>query len=257
MNKTSSFERQGAQFVSDLGDAVRRNPVSTALIGMGLLWLFTGGRTVDRAADLARRTGLDRVPDAAADAFAAGRSALRDQVDKFGDRLSDVTEQASGLANSATRAVRETGAATFDRASRLGSDFAHQASDFGRAIPETGADLFASARSSLTDIFNEQPLMLGALGVAIGAGIAASLPATDIEAQYFGQTSDEFKAKATDYAQQQAGRAQELVRDVAVAAAEEARRQGFTPENLKAAVGEVGEKVKRVVEAADANVRGG
>jgi hypothetical protein len=257
MIKTSSFERQSAQFVTDLGNAVRRNPVSTALIGMGLLWLFTGGKTVDRAADLARRTGLDRVPDAAADALAAGRSAVKDQVDKLGGRFSDVTDEASSMAQAATRAVRDTGSATFEGASRMASDFAHQASDFGRSIPETGAQLFGSARSNLTDLFNEQPLMLGAIGVAIGAGIAASLPATEMEAQYFGQSSDEFKAKASEFAQQQADRAQEVVRDVAAAAADEARRQGLSPENLKAAVGELGEKMKRVVESADANVRGG
>jgi hypothetical protein len=30
-------------FVSALQDAVRENPISAALIGMGVLWLFTGG----------------------------------------------------------------------------------------------------------------------------------------------------------------------------------------------------------------------
>jgi hypothetical protein len=151
--------------------------------------------------------------------------------------------------------VRDTGTAALDRASRLGSDFAQQASDFGRAIPETGADLFSSARSSLTDLFNEQPLMLGAIGIAIGAGIAASLPTTQIESEYFGETADEFKAKAGEFAQQQTENAQDLAREVAFAASEEARRQGLTADNLKAAVGEVGDKIRRVAEAAGDNVR--
>src|SRR5687767_5092553 len=34
---------QGGDFVSALGQAVRDNPVSAALIGMGVLWLFAGG----------------------------------------------------------------------------------------------------------------------------------------------------------------------------------------------------------------------
>jgi hypothetical protein len=76
-----------------------------------------------------------------------------------------------------------------------------------------------------------------------------------MEAQYFGQSSDEFKAKASEFAQQQADHAQEIVRDVAFAASEEARRQGLTPEGFKEAVGAMGEKVKRVVEAADVNAR--
>ena len=35
---------KGVPLLSDLGDAIKRNPVSTALIGMGLVWLFTGDR---------------------------------------------------------------------------------------------------------------------------------------------------------------------------------------------------------------------
>jgi hypothetical protein len=34
---------KGSDFIKDLGDAARRNPISAALIGMGLVWLFAGG----------------------------------------------------------------------------------------------------------------------------------------------------------------------------------------------------------------------
>jgi hypothetical protein len=115
--------------------------------------------------------------------------------------------------------------------------------------------MFATARSSLADVFNEQPLMLGALGIAIGAGIAASLPSTEIEAAYFGESSDEFKAKASGFAQEQTARAEAVARDAVFAASEEARRQGLTTDNLKAAVGDVAEKLKRVAEAADEKIR--
>ena len=36
-------------FVRDLGEAIRANPVPAALIGMGLAWLFTGGRSSAKA----------------------------------------------------------------------------------------------------------------------------------------------------------------------------------------------------------------
>ena len=38
---TEVLER-GSSFVRDLGEAARENPVSAALIGMGVLWLFGG-----------------------------------------------------------------------------------------------------------------------------------------------------------------------------------------------------------------------
>ena len=48
--------------------------------------------------------------------------------------------------------------------------------------------MMGSVRSSLSDLFRAQPLALGALGLAIGAGIAAALPSTEVEAEYFGET---------------------------------------------------------------------
>ena len=51
----SDVSEKGSDFISDLGDAARQNPLSAALIGMGVLWLFTGGRTVERAGEFVRR----------------------------------------------------------------------------------------------------------------------------------------------------------------------------------------------------------
>ncbi|NEW87221.1 hypothetical protein DU475_08095 [Rhodopseudomonas sp. WA056] len=233
-------KKEGVPFIGDLGDAMRRNPVSTALIGMGLLWLFTGDRAKARASRFVHDTGLDRVPDVASEAV--GR--VGERFADVGEKLGEVRDGAASAASEAARMARERGAEAIDRAT-----------EFGRAIPETGADLFDSAKTRLGDLFNEQPLLLGAIGVAIGAGIAASLPATETERELFGDTSDEMMAQARDYARQQAARAGEMARDVAGAAAEEARRQGLTPEAAMAAAREVGEKAKRVAEAAEDNVR--
>ncbi|NVN85037.1 MAG: hypothetical protein HXX15_03015 [Rhodopseudomonas sp.] len=206
MTDRSSVEQKAAHFVHDLGDALRRNPVSTALIGAGLLWLFTGGKTVDRTTRLAHDAGLDRLSDVATDALSKGRSAVRHGVDALGERLSEVTHEASAIADSASRVVRDSGAAAIDRATRYGSGLAEQAADFGRSVPNAGADLVAGARSRLSELFNEQPLMLGAVGVVIGAGIAASLPPTKVEAEMFAAAGDRLKTGATGFALEQAAR---------------------------------------------------
>jgi hypothetical protein len=36
---------RGSDFIKDLGDAARRNPISAALIGMGIVWLFAAVST--------------------------------------------------------------------------------------------------------------------------------------------------------------------------------------------------------------------
>jgi hypothetical protein len=38
----SEIPGQATSFIHDLGNAARRNPLSTALIGMGIAWLFSG-----------------------------------------------------------------------------------------------------------------------------------------------------------------------------------------------------------------------
>ena len=44
--------RQSGDFVSGLQDAIRQNPVSAALVGMGILWMFAGGNRITAAAAL-------------------------------------------------------------------------------------------------------------------------------------------------------------------------------------------------------------
>src|ERR1700674_5658728 len=39
----TTASRSGSDFVNALQDAVRENPISAALIGMGVLWMFIGG----------------------------------------------------------------------------------------------------------------------------------------------------------------------------------------------------------------------
>jgi hypothetical protein len=235
----NDMSEKATSFVHDLGDAARKNPLSAALIGMGVLWLFTNGRTAERAGDFARRSGFDRIPDAAGDAFDAARSSLRSGADSIGERIS-----------SATDSLREGSSDVLNSATRLGRDYADTASQYVSSIPETGAEMFDTIRSNLNDIFRAQPLALGAIGLAIGAGIAAALPPSEVEAAYLGDTSDSVKAKATEFASEQTDRASKVAGAVMTAVSEEVRRQGFTVEAAKSAAGDISAKVGRVVDAA-------
>jgi hypothetical protein len=239
----SDISEKGSDFVRDLGEAARKNPLSTALIGMGILWLFTGGRPVERTGDFVRRTGFDRVPDAAGNAFEAARSTFRSGADAIGEHVT-----------SAKDALRDGGADALHSAARFGRDYADAASDYARAIPGAGAEMFDSARSNLTELFRTQPLALGAIGLAIGASIAAALPSSEVEAAYLGETSDTVKAKAAEFAAEQTDRATKVAEEVLGAVTEEARRQGLTVEGAKSAVGDISAKVGRVVDAAGKGV---
>jgi hypothetical protein len=235
----SDVSEKASDFVRDLGDAARKNPISAALIGMGVVWLFTGGRTADRVGDLVRNAGFDRIPDAAGNALDAARSTLRSGSESVGKSVS-----------SATETLRDAGAAGLDRVARTSSEVADTAYGYAQNIPDASGALFNTARENLSELFRTQPLALGAVGLAIGAGIAAALPATDLEAEYFGEASDNFKEQAADFASEQVSRAATVAEDVVTAVSDEARNQGLTVDAAKSAIADIPGKLGRVVDAA-------
>ena len=233
----SDVSEKASDFVRDLGDAARKNPISAALIGMGVVWLFTGGRTAERVGDLVRGAGFDRIPDAAGNALDAARSTLRSGTESVGKGVS-----------SATETLRDAGSAGLDRVARAGSGVARAGSevagaayDYAQNIPDASGALFSTARGNLSKLFRAQPLALGAVGLAIGAGIAAALPATDLEAEYFGEASDNFKEQAADFASEQVSRAATVAEDVVTAASDEARKQGLTVDAATSAIADIPE----------------
>jgi hypothetical protein len=116
-------------------------------------------------------------------------------------------------------------------------------------VPEPGA-AFDTARDGLTELFRAQPLALGAIGLAIGAGIAAALPKTDVEDTYLGEVSQTIKKQAAEIASQQVNKATALASDVVEAASAEARKQGLTADGAKAAIEDITGRAGRVVDAA-------
>ena len=224
------FSSSAQDFVQDLGSAVRENPVSAALIGMGLVWLITGaGNPLTRAQKVARRTGMDRLPDVAGDAFSSSRDAISSSLGAISDRASSLASHVS------------------DGVQRLGA--------LGSSAPERGSELVSSLKDSLSDLFERQPLFLGAVGIAIGAGIAASVPATDFEAGLLGETSDDLREKASRFVSEQQKNATDIAYGVATAVQEEAKAQGLTVDGLQGAARDTLHKMQNVAAAASDSVK--
>ena len=78
---TEVMERRSS-FVRDLGEAARENPVSAALIGIGVLWLFGGGALAIARGTADRTPADDWMPNPA-----GGRSRARSAAMDSGARL--------------------------------------------------------------------------------------------------------------------------------------------------------------------------
>jgi hypothetical protein len=243
----------GANFIRDLREAARENPISAALIGMGVLWMFGAGEAVRKAgtaigssgrrSQAGRQTAKMVQPSAmsAADQAMSGiGSAARTMADRAASAVDSASEfgrkQAGSLAStsiSAAQTVGDAAASALDNVSQFGRNQAGAIAEHAKSMPDVGesipdaAGLYQSVRSNLSELFETQPLALGAIGLAVGAGIAAALPVSEMESSYFGEASDALKRRASDLASEQASRAKDVAKDATEAALEESSRAGF------------------------------
>lgn len=224
------LQETGGSFIESLREAARENPAAAALIGAGALWLLAG-----RPALTAARGGA-RVIGAAAEAGQASAAAAGAQWRSARDSATDLAGSAADRVRQVGDQVRQAGHDTRDAAAASGSHFRDQSAAIRRRVADqfnASADGLSSARMQLTELFERQPLALGAVGLTIGAAVAASLPMTRFEEDTFGETSDALRERAQAAAE---------------TAAEEARRQNLTLEGFK---GEVKNKASKVADVAE------
>jgi hypothetical protein len=214
----------GTEFMRNLGSSVRDNPLPVALIGAGIAWLLmSGGRSepryaygYDDADDVApRRIGsAGRVRMGIHDAIAGTRQFASDAAEAVGDAASRATTALGDAASRASAAVSdvvvEASSTVGDAASRLASTGAGLAGRAGEAADgmrrnvrtyagqagEYADDGIQRLRQqapsrTLEDIAEAQPLVFGALGLALGAALGALLPRTEAEDRLMGETRDQ------------------------------------------------------------------
>ena len=188
-----------SSFVDGLTAAVRENPLAAALIGGGALWLLIGNDKLKNAAS--------SLTAAAAPLADAGMRGQRAAASKFEDGYNSARDRTSRMQDEASRGFGETVRNAKSAASDAMSDVADTMSDrfdegvtgarevwerLGRAVPKR--ETLAQAQSSLSDLLERQPLVLGAVGLAIGATVAGALAKSSLEDGWVGDLSDSLKA---------------------------------------------------------------
>ena len=191
-------------FLSELTAAARDNPLSTALIGLGLLWMFAGGgakalvsngggqrigKRLGQAPRATRRavSSVASGVQAAGGAVGSGIASLGGGVARTGSRLGQaVSSAAAQTTRGVSAAAQGIGSAT------------HRAVESLPRPPSPRA-----LQPNLRDFAQRQPWALGAVGLAIGAGLGAALPPTESERRVVGETSAAVKERARSMASEQ------------------------------------------------------
>src|SRR6185312_6592046 len=99
MTDMSEMSQRAAGFVQDLGDAVKQNPLSAALIGMGMMWLFA-----NRGQPSGGAAAIRGIADAAQDVWRGAGSNLQSSSEGIQSGLSSVSSAVREQANAASNA---------------------------------------------------------------------------------------------------------------------------------------------------------
>ncbi len=240
-------------FVDGLQEAIRQNPVSAALVGVGLLWMFTGGNRLTAAAAVlgpaaksvasGALSGVQHSVDAVGSAGGSVRAMGARASDSVQETLSDA---ASIVGNAASRAYES---AKDGMSSTLQSTSGNVPP--GELLQAWDGALLQNLKRTL----ERQPLLLGAMGLAIGAGMAAAFPTTQKEQDFAGEAAEGVIAQAKDIASSTAEKLSAAASRTLDAVKQEAATQGLTIQAAKDGAAAIGDKVKSVANAAGAKPR--
>ena len=199
----------GGEFATNLGRSVRNNPMPVILTGVGLAWMMASSN--EPRAPVRRSAG-----------YGAGYGDYEEWTSESPDDTgSDMTGRLKSGVSSAKSAVGSIG----EKASRANDTLKHSvgsladsasgaASGTGERMRIQGERLRMQGqrlRSNFETLMEEQPLIVGAIGIAIGAALGAAFPRTESEDRLLGEKRD----SALRAAKEKASEVYEDVKDTA------------------------------------------
>jgi hypothetical protein len=277
----------GRQFLENLGGTLRDNPVPVVLVAAGIGWLALGGRggprqdrrwydegdlgaafpaaggpypgETDRPADHERAGGPDdsqggSLGERAGDMAAGLRQQAEHLAGRVGAAADEAWQGATGAARAAASGAGQAGRQVAQGAGRAWTAASETAGGLGRGAYRLGED----AGRRVSDAVAEQPLLLGAVGLALGAALGALMPPSEAEDRLMGETRDRMAGRLTGLAGEALQRAKETAGETAQRAGEQL---GTVASGGAKVLGEVArdlrETVERTTQEVAATVRDG
>jgi Protein of unknown function (DUF3618) len=235
----------GQQILAKLLDQARQNPMPVALVGVGLAWLMSSsGKSAASGGSPAGGLGqgLARASStlaSAGDAVAGGAQELGrgasegikhlgDKAHAVGDTLSGRAHRLGDKAQDLASDMKETVSTMSDTMTSGAASLGHSgeavahrlsaaAQDTSRRVGESGA----AAGRWVSDLVKSEPLLIGALGLAVGFAIGAALPSTPVEDETLGHTRDQWLRKGRELARETLDHAGEVAQAAYAAAKSE------------------------------------
>ena len=270
---------QGADFGRNLAESVRDNPLPAALVGIGIVWLMASGRrTEPRAAPRdgaydelharVRTAGAgvmrlpeetetswrDRVDEARGRVLGLTRQA-QESTESFGQRITDALSAAKDGLTRQMHDLHDRAAAGTGAARDAVGTLAGQARDTVGDWAESGRAAMAGSGGALAGLA-ENPVVLGAIGLAAGALLGTLVPQSAQEERALADTAGAARETLRGAAQQAMDRGRQAAQAALDAGRETAQQEGLAGQKSAgelfegARSGALADSGKKVVQAA-------
>ena len=179
---------------STIVDLIKRNPVPSALVGVGLGWLYMNRSSGQP--DYRAHSGSHYLygPQAAAEARRSGNQSSGG----VGSMVGRASDQVGDLASSAQEHIGEMAGSVQERVGDLAGSTQEHVGDMAGAV----MDQTRRTPGQLQRMIQEKPLMAAAVAGSLGAVVALWLPPTQVETRLMGATRGQVMDRVQEVASQ-------------------------------------------------------
>jgi ElaB/YqjD/DUF883 family membrane-anchored ribosome-binding protein len=202
-------------------------------------------------------TTFDRLKSQSAASAAALSSGLDDLEDRAGgvaasvsNTVDNLTGVAADAANATSTTIRQglaSASAGVKQASDTAVDFG---TDAANNVRQRATETSRQVTATFVETLQQNPLVVGGIGLAVGMLLASALPRSDLETGLMGAASADLKESVGDAASQGYESAKEFASGVMGDVTQRANEVGLNPNGLHNAAEDLGRRVRKIAENA-------
>jgi hypothetical protein len=201
------------------------------------------------AATGAVRDGAEAVAGAVADQARSGADMVGAAASTLAGKVGEGADAVSGAAGTVAAKVAETAREAAGSAGQYAGSMRETAAAGGRRAAAQVDALRRNIGETTATLVREQPLLVAAGGLVIGAAIAALFPRTTFEDSVMGEASAAVKETVGEVASGTLETAAGAVDHVADEVASAAEAEGLTPDSAAESLKNLGDKMAKVASA--------
>lgn len=166
------------------------------------------------------------------------------------DRANSLKDDGLRIAGSAASTVQNMASEAMGTARSAASLVTDTGMDAARTIRAKASDASDRAGKTIFQTIEQNPLLVGGVGLLVGGLIASALPRSDFEDELVGDTSSAAKRQIQAAASKGFDTAKTAVGEIYDETTRQAEAEGLTTEGIGKAAQDISQRVRRVAEAA-------